>query len=115
MIFVDTCVLIELSKGKIKIDNYENLFINSIVELEFLYGALNKQELNKIKKILNNFNLLEINQYILDYAVKLLNQYGLSHNMTIYDAIIASTCIIYDIKLWTYNKKDFRYLDIELI
>ena len=36
-------------------------------------------------------------------AVKLFNQYGLSHNMTIYDAIIASTCIIYDIKLWTYH------------
>jgi predicted nucleic acid-binding protein len=31
--------------------------------------------------------------------------------MTIYDSIIAATCLIYDLPLWTYNKKDFKYIE----
>ena len=31
------------------------------------------------------------------------------------DAIIAATCLIYDLPLWTHNKEDFRYLaELEL-
>jgi hypothetical protein len=29
--------------------------------------------------------------------------------------IFVDTCMIYDLPLWTYNKKDFRFLDIDLI
>lgn len=58
---------------------------------------------------------MKIDQDILDLSVKLINQYGLSHNMGIYDAIIAATCMVYDLKLWTHNKKDFRFLDITLV
>jgi predicted nucleic acid-binding protein len=36
--------------------------------------------------------------------------------MGIYDAIIAATCLVYDLPLWTYNKKDFRFInELELI
>jgi len=39
---------------------------------------------------------------------------ALTNFLGVYDSIIASTCMIYDLPLWTYNKKDFRFLDIEL-
>jgi len=36
---------------------------------------------------------------------------NIDHNMGIYDAIIAATCLSYDLPLWTHNKKDFRFID----
>jgi len=116
MIFVDTCILIDHSKNKIMLtkEDKKNLCINSIVELEFLVGAFNKQELREFNKILKDWNFAHIDQDIMDLSIKLINRYGLSHNMGIYDSIIASTCMIYDLPLWTYNKKDFRFLDIQL-
>ena len=45
----------------------------------------------------------------------LVEKYNLSHGMSIYDSIIASTCLIYDLPLMTYNLKDFRYInDLQL-
>jgi len=116
LIFLDTCILIDYSKDKIKLDTYisETYLVNSIVQLEFLSGALNKQELKKLNRILTEFELLELNQDILNLSTQLINQYTLSHGMTVYDSIIAASCMIYDIPLWTYNKKDFRFLNIEL-
>ena len=117
MIFVDTCILIDYSKDRIDIDEtlFKDFYINSIVQLELLVGALNKRELKKLNKILAKCKLLEIDQDIMNLSVQLINQYGLSHNMGIYDSIIASTCMIYDLPLWTHNKKDFRFLDVELV
>jgi len=110
MIFLDTCILIDYSKNKISINNQDYCF-NSIVQLEFTVGAINKRELKKINKILSEFKLIDTEQEILDLSVKLINKYSLSHNMTIYDSIIAATCLIYDLALWTYNKKDFKYIE----
>ena len=110
MVFLDTCILIDYSKDKISIEDKENYCFSSIVQLEFTAGALNKRELKKINKILSEFKSIDTDQDILDLSIKLVNSYALSHNMTIYDAIIAATCLIYDIPLWTHNKKDFKYI-----
>jgi predicted nucleic acid-binding protein len=117
MIFVDTCILIDYSKGKILIteEDKKKLCINSIVQLEFLVGAFNKDELREFNKVLKNWNLAHIDQDIMNLSVQLMNRYGLSHGMSVYDSIIASTCMIYDLSLWTHNKKDFKFLDINLI
>ncbi len=45
MKFLDTCILIDYSKGKIDLDFSEDYFISSIVKLEFKVGALNKSQL----------------------------------------------------------------------
>ncbi len=111
MIFLDTCMLIDYSKDKIKLNFKNNYCINSIVKLEFKVGALNKRELKKINRILSKINLLDIDQSILKLADILIEKYNLSHGMSIYDSIIASTCLVYDLPLMTYNLKDFRYID----
>ena len=117
MIVVDTCILIDYSKEKLHIDEREfnDLCINSIIQLEFLAGALNKRELKKLNKTLAKCQLLDTDQDIMNLSVQLMNQYGLSHNMGVYDSIIAATCMIYELPLWTHNKKDFKFLDIELL
>ena len=111
MIFLDTCLLIDYSKDKIKIDLAKDYCISSIVNLEFKAGALNKRELKKINRILSEIKLLNTDQSILDLSDFLIEKYALSHGMGIYDAIIAATCLVYDLPLWTYNKKDFRFIE----
>jgi len=116
MIVIDTSILIDHSKDKLNIsdEEFEGYFVNSIIELEFLVGSLNKRELKKLNKILAKCQRLELDQEIMNLSVQLMNKYGLSHGMGVYDSIIAATCMIYDLPLWTHNKKDFRFLDIEL-
>ncbi|TXL21199.1 VapC toxin family PIN domain ribonuclease, partial [Methylococcaceae bacterium HT2] len=50
----------------------------------------------------------------MNLSVQLINKYNLSHDMTIYDGIIAATCMVYDLPLLTHNKKDFKFLDLSL-
>jgi predicted nucleic acid-binding protein len=116
MIFLDTCLLIDHSKEKINVDLSQDFCINSIVKLEFKAGALNKRELKKINRILSQVKLLDTDQSILNLSDLLIDKYVLSHGMGIYDAIIAATCLVYDLPLWTYNQKDFRFIDgLELL
>ncbi len=114
MRFIDTCILIEHFNNKIEIKNKNNFCFNSIVHLEFLTGAQNKQELAKINNYIKNFCIVDIDQYILNIGVELMNKYSLSHNMQVCDSIIAASCMVYNLPLWTYNTKDFKFLNIEL-
>ena len=117
MIFVDTCIVINYINGKLEIPDRQkaSLYMNSIVDNEIIVGVKNKRDLATSNKKISDFPMLDMDQDIMDLSTKLLNQYKLSHGMGIYDAIIASTCMIYDLPLWTHNKKDFRFLDIELV
>ncbi len=117
MMVLDTCIIIDYINGKLEIleSDKSSLYINSIIENEVIVGAKNKRDLATTNKKISNFAMLEIDQSIMALSTKLLNQYALSHGMTIYDSIIASTCLIYDLPLWTHNKKDFRFLEIELV
>jgi len=111
--FIDTCILIDYLKGSIALDeqNKQQYCINSIVEMEVYVGALNKKELQVINKRLSGFTCVSIDQDILNLATDIVIKYSLSHIASIYDSIIAATCLIYDLPLWTHNKKDFKFLD----
>lgn len=117
MILIDTCILIDYSRRKQDIVNFiestgkPNLFINSIIQMEIIQGALNKRELLYIKKDLQGFSSLPIEQPVLDLAFDLLNQYALSHQAKIPDMIIAATALTYGLELKTYNLKDFLFIN----
>ena len=116
---VDTNILIDFLKGDSKIVDkigFKNLAVNDIVIMELFQGAKSKSDLNFIKKSIRKINILEINQDIITLAKDILQEYNLSHNMKINDAIIASTSIIYSLELVTFNKKDFKFIpDIKLV
>jgi len=116
MLCLDSCIVIDYVNGKIELSDNEkaSLYMNTIVENEVIIGAKNKRDLATTNKKISDFPMLDIDQEVLDLSTKLLNRYALSHGMTIYDAIIAATCMIYDMPLWTHNKKDFRFLEIAL-
>jgi len=114
IVFVDTNILIEYLKGNEnimkKLYQFDTVYINDVVIMELYQGARDKKELNFIKKNLLKFEVLQMNHEIILLAKEILERYTLSHNTKIMDALIASTCMMYNMDLYTLNTKDFRYL-----
>jgi predicted nucleic acid-binding protein len=122
IVFIDTNIVIDYIKDRdneeliLFIDAFDTVYINEVVIMELYQGARDKRELNYIKKKIMKFEVLKMNQEIITLAREILEKYTLSHNTKIMDALIASTVIMYNIDLYTFNKKDFKYLkQIKLI
>jgi len=111
----DTCVIIDFMNGRSQVLNEligseTTLFINSIIEMELLQGARDKKELCIIQNKLHSFRLLNMQQDIFDLATEHVRKYGLSHSLALPDAVIGATAIFYQMPLFTYNRKDFKFL-----
>jgi hypothetical protein len=115
-IVLDTNILIEVLKGneaivqKLESSNF-TFCISSITVMELYYGALNKAELFNLKKFVNLFTVIEVDENISSISTELIFEYAKSHNLTIPDSLIASTAISKNLKLYTLNLKDFKYID----
>jgi len=108
-VFIDTCIMIEYLRDNIELDkNYS--YVNSIVLMELYIGAKNKRDLREIKAKLQGFKLLDINQDIINLSIQIIETFSLSHGAKIQDSIIASTCLINNLPIYTYNIKDFKYI-----
>jgi len=115
LLLCDTCVIIDFMSGRSQllndlINNDAILFVNSIIEMELLQGALDKNELQRIEKKLEPFRLLIMQQTIFDLATQFIREYRLSHGLALPDAVIGATAIYYQMPLLTYNRKDFKFL-----
>ncbi len=117
MILCDTDVIIEFYKGNrqviqnLRAIGEENIAISIVTSGELLFGALNKRELNQISKDIEKLNLIHINQEIGNCFNELLIRYSLSHKLTLPDGLIAATCIVEGIQLYTRNLKDFKFIE----
>ncbi|TAL51986.1 MAG: type II toxin-antitoxin system VapC family toxin [Methylovulum sp.] len=111
----DTCVIIDFMNNRSPmlnglVDSNVILFVNSIIEMELLQGARDKNELRRIEKKLESFRLLNMQQTIFDLATQFIREYRLSHGLALPDAVIGATAIYYQMPLYTYNRKDFMFL-----
>ena len=116
MIVLDTNVLIEILKGNketiTKVQSFdETLLISSITVMEIYYGAKNKAELKKLEQFTALFKVDHLTKDISIKATALIKTYAKSHTLDIPDSLIAATALVSDGKIFTYNKKDFRYID----
>jgi predicted nucleic acid-binding protein len=89
----------------------DNIVISAITKMELLMGASNKTEESIIKKKLGRFNIALINNDITILAIELFETYRLSQGLAIPDCFIGSTARILNLELFTYNLKDFRYMN----
>ena len=114
-VILDTNILIEILKdNKItisQVNKFDELYISEITEMELYYGAFNKQELFQLKKFIYFFNVIPINEKISNKAKNLIFEYSKSHNLAIPDALIGATALVKNYQLFTYNLKDFRYIE----
>nr|WP_276899319.1 type II toxin-antitoxin system VapC family toxin [Pedobacter kyonggii] len=101
---VSTITLLETDIG------LDNVIISSITKMELLSGATNKLDLNIINKKLSRFSIVLINERINLTAINLMQNFKLSHGLAIPDSLIAATAIETELKLFTYNLKDFRFI-----
>lgn len=117
LILCDTDILIEFYKGnKIVVHNLENIgqrniALSIITAGELLYGALNKRELNQIKKDIGTLQLIDLNDKIGGVFLELMSAYVLSHRLALPDGMTAATAIANNIPLYTNNLKDFKYIE----
>ncbi len=116
MILLDTNVLIEILKGNAdtikRVESLgDDLALSSISAMELFYGAFDKRELRMIERFVSLFEILHIDEKISRTAMKLIARYAKSHGLDIPDSLIASTAISHNAILWTYNRKDFRYIE----
>ncbi len=116
MVVCDTNIFISLFSGHLptiqalqKIGS-EKILLPSLVVMELVRGMNTKRDLNAMNKKLKNYNLIHIQQSSSIIAMTLLQNFKLSHNLEIPDAIIAAICIDSGLPLFTYNAKDFQFI-----
>ncbi len=101
MVLCDTNIFVEIYRRNITVRTvlekigYENIVVSDVTRAELLYGAINKAELQKIRKDLNKIPVLHIDSSISQMAVNLVEQYCLSHKTDLPDALIAATAVLY--------------------
>ena len=116
LILCDTNILISWFKGdsetckRLERIGLEHILIPSVAVMELLQGTRNKTESIQLKKKLKAYNVIHFNETTSKLSVELIEQFRLSHGLLIPDAIIAATAIIYNLKLFTYNQKDFKFI-----
>jgi predicted nucleic acid-binding protein len=116
MILCDTNILIHAFNGKIntiqELNNfgYPNIVLSAVTVMELLQGMGNKTELAQMKKKLKYFDVIQFDDLISEKAIELIENFRLSHNLQIPDAIIGATAIVHQIPFFTYNFKDFRFM-----
>ncbi len=116
MILCDTNILIEFYKGNSEIigelhkAGLSNLAVSVVTIGELFYGARDKAELVKIQKHLALMKQIQLDEDISNRFLNLLDEYALSHRLSVPDALIAATALSQDIPIFTLNLRDFRYI-----
>ncbi len=100
----------ELGVNVLKSIGDGNVLIPSVSVMELYRGMENKKELNAMETRIRCYNVIHFNEVVSDKAMKLVQQFKLSHNLQIPDAIIGAMSVVYELPLLTYNKKDFKFI-----
>jgi len=123
LIICDSDVIIEFfDRANKSIENRlvemgrENLCISSVTYSEIIFGSIDKDHLTTLSKGLEKFIVVDIDQRVDTIHRELVKKYSLSHKLGIQDALIAATALNYEIKLFTLNTKDFKFIEgLELL
>ncbi|MEX0980870.1 MAG: type II toxin-antitoxin system VapC family toxin [Bacteroidales bacterium] len=116
IVLCDTDVIIEFYRNSPNIISelrkigQDNIAVSTITAGELIYGALNKKELNQIKKDLKNITVIEIDKNICDTFMDIMYKYVLSHKLALPDGFIAASAIAQGIELYTLNIRDYSFI-----
>jgi predicted nucleic acid-binding protein len=116
MILCDTNILIEFYKNNPQVSQIfravgkDDLAISVVTEAELYFGALNKAELQMIKRHLSSLHRFALDTAVSNQFLQLMETYSLSHKLSIPDALIAATALVHKVELFTFNIKDFHFI-----
>jgi predicted nucleic acid-binding protein len=116
MVLCDTNILIHFFANRtdtverMKRIGTQNVLLSAITVAELYQGMGNKKELQSMKKNIKFYDVIHIDTRISEKMTALIHDYKLSHGLTIPDALIAATALVYNIPLFTYNTRDFAFI-----
>lgn len=121
-ILIDTDVVIEWLRGNemligrlITIKHSGNImFYSPVTKAEIFHGLRPGEEEKTIDFFLSCISI-PIDDEIGEKAGLYLAKYNKSHSMALGDALIAATCYIHKISLFTLNKKHYPTKDIHFV
>ena len=87
---------------------FERLAVSAVTIAEMYFG-MKKNEVRSTKELLNKFNHYHIDKQISRVFVGLLLEH--KNELALPDALIASTALVYDVLLYTHNRKDFDFIE----
>ena len=116
LIIVDSCVLIKaFRKDLTAINDLKEIVditaYSVITQLELLIGANTMQKKEAVKSIFESYYGIPINPTISVAAIEIMRKYVNGQRIiSVPDCLIAATSIITGYPLFTYNKKDFDFI-----
>jgi predicted nucleic acid-binding protein len=116
VVLCDTNIFIHAFNGnqetidELEIIGFSEIALSAITVMELFQGMGNKAELNRIKKKIKYYDVVQIDAEISKLSIRFIEQFKLSHNLSIPDSIIGASAIVHQVSLYTYNKKDFKFL-----
>ncbi len=117
-IVIDTDILIDagrhVEEAVARLDQEEQTAIlatSVVTQMELIVGCRNKQELNTLERFLKRFEIITLNETMVERAVDLLRSYRLSHGLLIDDSLIAATALVMGIPLLSKNQRDYRFIE----
>jgi predicted nucleic acid-binding protein len=124
MIVLDTSILIDFyrkkNKSKSKLiqlsENYSDFAISTISYYEFGVGLKNKNDITWLK-LSQNLLILDFDKKCSDLAIDIFKNLKIRNKIIEFpDIAIASTAIVHNLPLATFNKKHFeRIPELQLI
>lgn len=87
-----------------------DLAVSVVTTGELFYGARDKLEPLKIQKHLALMKQIPLDPQISGRFITLLEEYALSHKLSVPDALIAATALSHGLLMFTLNLKDFRFI-----
>lgn len=119
---VDTDVLFWNLRGNDNaadfLDEGAGFSISAVTYMELLQGLRDKAEMRALRQALRfwEVEILPIERDISARAMFLVEEYALSHNMQMADALIAATALHFGDILATANDRHYRHIDgIEIV
>lgn len=110
---IDTNIFSRVFRGDPAVTRYVATLkaaIDTTIYIECLQGSKSNQEKRIIKKVLDNYPLLQITTEISELAIELIDNYSNSHGLLLADALIAASALENDLTIVTYNVSDFTFI-----
>jgi len=111
-LLLDTNILIDQLRGLPKAIDYGKILpretsISTISVAELFAGVRSAQERQKIKQLIQTYNILSFDNEAAELAGDYLQKFYRSHSVDIADAAIAATAKLHKLELVTLNIKHF--------
>jgi predicted nucleic acid-binding protein len=115
LILCDSNIIIALMRGNDKVKSAlksigsDNVALSIVTHAE-IYAGASKENVSDMRRRLNQFHLLHLNEEISKIFNGICLYYMPSHSIKIPDAFIAATAIANNLRLYTNNRKDFDFI-----